>query len=183
MPGEGKRTGRQPASAMYSRRLGQAPAGLSFIYLSAVSWEVRRGEKAEASLYQRGLARFWGIGNIIGLLSLLAMAPIRHFSLPLPSTPVAHRYSWGDEAELAFRALSGDNHKQDLSLVLTVAFIWSGEVFLHSLPSAIAFAFCRCLSLSGLSRNAGNLIAAWLGLHMTTAVQGKWLCCEGQATC
>lgn len=89
MPGEGKRTGSQPASAMYSGRLGQAPAGLSFIYLSAMSWEVRREEMAEASLYQRGLAGSWGIGNIIGLLSLLAMAPIRHFSLPHPPTLLA----------------------------------------------------------------------------------------------
>ena len=129
MPGESKRTGSQPASAMYSGRL-------SFIYLSAVSWEVRRGEMAEVSLYQRGLARSWGIGNIIGLLSLLAMAPIRHFSLPLSPTPVACRHSWGDEAVLAFQPLSRDNPKQDLSLVLTVAFIWSEEVFLLSLPPA-----------------------------------------------
>lgn len=109
------------------------------IYLSICS--VLRGEErremAEASLYQRGLARSWGIGNIIGLLSLLAMAPIRHFSLPLSPTPVACRHSWGDEAVLAFQALSRDNPKQDLSLVLTVAFIWSEEVFLLSLPPAL----------------------------------------------
>lgn len=147
MPGEGKRTGRQPASAMYSGRLGQAPAGLSFIYLSAVSWEVKRGEMAEASFYQRGLVGSWGIGNIIGLLSLLAMAPIRHFSLPLSPAPVACRHSWGDEAVLAFQALSRDDPKQDLSLVLTVAFIWSEEVFLPSLPPALSSAFCHCLSL------------------------------------
>lgn len=60
MPGEGKRTGSQPASAMYSGRLGQNPAGLSFTYLSAVSWEVKRGEKTEASLYQRGLPALEG---------------------------------------------------------------------------------------------------------------------------
>lgn len=52
--------------------------------------------------------------------------------------------------------------------------------FILSLPPAF---YSVSASLCGLSCNTGNLNAAWLGLPVTTAVQGKWLCCEGQATC
>lgn len=145
MPGEGKRTGRHPASAMHSGRLGQAPVGLSFIYLSAVSWEVRREEMAEASLYHRRLAGSWGIGNNNWVALTLGYGTNQTF-LPLSPTHAACRHSWGDEAVLAFQALSRDDPKQDLSLVLTVAFIWSEEVFLPSLPQALSSAFCLCLS-------------------------------------
>lgn len=181
MPGEGKRTGGHPASAMHSGRLGQAPVGLSFIYLSAVSWEVRREEMAEASLCQRRLAGSWGIGNIIGLLSLLAMAPIRNFFLSHPPTLLADiaeemRQCW------PFRPRAGTTPNKTCHLCLQwhlfdrwrFFFLPSPKPF--PLPSASA-------SLVGLSSNAGNLNAAWLGPPMTTAVQRKWLCCEGQATC
>ena len=181
MPGEGKRTGSQPASAMYSGRLGQAPAGLSFIYLSAVSWEVRREEMAEASFYQRGLTGSWGIGNIIGLLSLLAMAPIWHFSLPNPPTLLAdiseeRRQCW------PFRPWAETTPNKTCHLCLQWHLFDRRRFFFLPSPrpfplhSAAAFLF-------GLSCNSGNLNAAWLGLPTTTAVRGKWLCCEGQATC
>lgn len=42
MPGEGKRTGRQPASAMYSGRLGQAPAGCHLFICSVLRGKERR---------------------------------------------------------------------------------------------------------------------------------------------
>lgn len=182
MPGEGKRTGSQPASAMYSGRLGQAPAGLSFIYLSAMSWEVRREEMAEAPLYQRGLADSWGIGNIIGLLSLLAVAPIRHFSLPHPPTVLADiaeemRQCW------PFRPWAGTIPNKTCHLCLQWHLFDRRRFSLPpSLPQPSPL-HSASVFLFGLSCNAGNLNAAWLVLPMTTAVQGKWLCCEGQATC
>lgn len=140
MPGEGEWTGRQPASAECSGRLDRAPLGLSFIYLCEVSWGVRRREMAEASLYQKGSACSWGIGNIIGLRSPLAVAPIRHFSLPISPTQLTCRHSWGDETVLAFQAPSWNDPKQELSLVLTVAFIWLEEgFFFHSFPPSSSF--------------------------------------------
>lgn len=55
----------------------------------------------------------------------LAMAQITHFSPAHASSPVARRRRprEGDEMAQAFQALRGDDPKQDLSLVLTVAFI------------------------------------------------------------
>lgn len=148
MPGEGNRTGRQTASAVCSGRLDRAPVELSFIYLCEVSWEVRRREMAEASLYQKSSACSWGIGNIIGLLSPLAVAPIRHFSLPISPTHLACRHSWRDETVLAFQAPSRNDPKQDLSLVLTVAFIWLEEGFSPPLPSLPPATFCHCFTLA-----------------------------------
>ena len=53
----------------------------------------------------------------------LAMAQITHFSPAHASSPVARRRTIGDEMAQAFQALRMDDPKQDLSLVLTVAFI------------------------------------------------------------
>lgn len=147
MPGEGKRTGRQPACAMYSGRLGQAPLGLSFIYLCEVSWEVRRGEMAEASLYQRGLTGSWGIGNIIGLLSLWHQSgnspSISHPPTLLPDIAEEMRQHW------PFRPQAGTTPNKTCHLCLLWHLLDWRSFFSSSpppAPPAFPSAFCHCVS-------------------------------------
>lgn len=143
-----RQTDRQASSLCYAFwRTGPSPSGV-VIYLSICS--VLRGEErrdGRSSLYQRKLAGSWGIGNNNWVALTLGYGTNQTF-LPFSPTHAACRHSWGDEAVLAFQALNRDDPKQDLSLVLTVAFIWSEEVFLPSLPPSSPFLcfFCLCLS-------------------------------------
>lgn len=161
MPGEGKRTGRQPASEMYSGRPGQAPAVLSFIYPICSAWRGEERRDGTGFLHQRA-GPLGGRGNIIGLLSLAVLAPIRHVSLPRPPTRLADR--------LRSRALrpSGSEQgrpKQDLSLVLTVAFIWSGEAFLPPSPRLIPTILSPRLSLAQAPVLETCMQLGWLSLR------------------
>lgn len=114
-------------------KTGPSPSGV-VIYLSICS--VLRGEEWGDG---RGFPLPEGAGRLLRdrkynwVAFTLGYGTNQTF-LPLSPTHAACRHSWGDEAVLAFQALSGDNPKQDLSLVLTVAFIWSEEVFLPFLP-------------------------------------------------
>lgn len=163
------------------REARPSPGG-AVIYLSM--WSVLRGGGEARWQRLHSTRGAWlvlgGIGNIIGLLSPLAVAPIRHF-LPPPLPP-----SWlSDIAEemrqcWPFGPRAGTNPNKTCHLCLQWHLFDWRSIFLPSLPLSSSL----CIPLPCLpQRWKPERFVARSRLSAASAVCGGRLCCEGRATC